>query len=387
MSKSFLILGAGMAGLPLAHYVLKHYANQHDLKVTLVSKSSDFYWNIASPRCAIPGQLTDDKTFYSIADAFSKYSSTRFEFVLGTVETWDPDRNTINLVDSYGSKKAIIYHTILVATGSAYANNMPWKLVGSSDDTKTALSRLRQEIQSAKSIVIGGGGPTGVEFAGELAYEYAREGAQKSITLVMSDSLPLPAIVMTATRQAAKKELEKLDVNIIANAKITETPSDQVPGKRMLGITKTDGSKQSLEADLFVPTWGVKFNTGFAPPSMLENDGRLKVTKQLRAPGYENVFAVGDAANLDSYAAAVREAQVRHLAMAFGKYLAEERVPEYKQDDRTTMTVTVGQSRGVGQIGSWNAWSFFIWFFKGRHMCTNIVPDYVAGNTLILGSF
>src|SRR4051812_1301399 len=49
MPKTFLILGAGMTGIPLAHYVLKHYSAKHDLKVILVSRSDEFYWNIGAP--------------------------------------------------------------------------------------------------------------------------------------------------------------------------------------------------------------------------------------------------------------------------------------------------------------------------------------------------
>ncbi|CAI6332921.1 unnamed protein product [Periconia digitata] len=383
MAQIFLIIGAGMAGLPIAHYVLKHYADQYDLKVIIVSKSTEFYWNIASPRAVITGQLADDKTFHSIPAAFAQYPPRRFEFIHGTVETWDPDQNSVLVKQNSGSERKIEYRTIVVATGSTYAQGMPWKLVGSSEDTRTALAHLRDKIEKASSIVVGGGGPTGVEVAGELAYEYARAG-RKKVLLVMSDALPLPPRVMDATRQAARRELEKLGVNIIANAKVAEVDSGAGNARR-LAINKSDGSQTTLEADLFLPTWGVEYNTAFAPSSMLEEDGRLKVTEQLRAPGYQNAFLVGDAASLDSYAASVREAQVRFLVAAIGNHLAAETIPQYKQDGRTVMTVTVGRDRGVGQIKSWNAWSFFIWFFKGRHMCTNIAGDYAAGKTLILG--
>lgn len=99
------------------------------------------------------------------------------------------------------------------------------------------------------------------------------------------------------------------------------------------------------------------------------------------------MFVVGDAADLDSYAARVREAQVRHLASALGKYFAGETVPEYIVEYRVTMTVAVGRGLGVGQLGNLGLWSLLIWWFKSRHMCTDIVPDYVRGKTLILGSF
>ncbi|KAM0420639.1 hypothetical protein ACHAPT_011555 [Fusarium lateritium] len=385
MTKSFIILGAGLTGLPLAHHILKHYATKHDLKVILVSRSDEFYWNIATPRAAIPGQFTDDQIFFSIPKAFSNDPSQRFEFVLGNVETWDPDKNTVAVNQSDGQTRVLHYDTILVATGSDYVDNMPWKLVGTSQETRASLAKLRDAVAKAKSIVVGGGGPTGVEFAGELGHEYAKTGT-KDVTLMITDKLPLESKNLEATRQAAKKELEKLNVKIITSTRVTNT-TNKAGGRSILELTKADGTKETLETDLFVPTWGVTFNTSFAPSSLLEPNGRLKVTTTLRAPGYDNVFLAGDAANADSYAATIREPQVRYLAAAIGQYLAGAKVQEYSPQTKVGLAASVGPGRGVGQMGNFNMWSFLVWYFKARHMCTNVAAEYAAGESLILGSF
>ncbi|RSL41665.1 hypothetical protein CEP54_015744 [Fusarium duplospermum] len=385
MPKNFIILGAGMTGLPLAHYVLKHYATKHDLKVILVSRSDEFYWNIATPRAAIPGQLTNDQVFFSIPKAFSKYPSQRFEFVLGNIEIWNPDENSVAVNQSDGQTRVLHYDTILVATGSDYVDNMPWKLVGTSQETRSSLAKLRDAVDKAKSIIVGGGGPTGVEFAGELGYQYAKTG-KKQVTLVVTYKLPLESKNLEATRQAAMKELEKLNVKVITNARITNT-THEAGGGSTLELKKTDGTNRMLEADLFVPTWGVTFNTSFAPSSLLGSNGRLKVTSSLRAPGYDNVFLAGDAANADSYAATIREPQVRYLATAIGQYLAGTKVQKYSPETKVGLASSVGPSRGVGQMGNFNMWSLLVWYFKARHMCTNVAAEYAAGESLILGSF
>ncbi|EEU42306.1 uncharacterized protein NECHADRAFT_80122 [Fusarium vanettenii 77-13-4] len=385
MAKNFVILGAGLTGLPLAHYILKHYATKHDLKVILVSRSDEFYWNIATPRAAIPGQLTDDQVFFSIPKAFSKYPSQRFEFILGNVETWDPDENSVAVNQSDGQTRALHYDTILVATGSDYSDKMPWKLVGTSRETRSSLVKLRDAVDKAKSIIVGGGGPTGVEFAGELGHEYAK-ASKKEVILVIADKLPLESKNLEATRQAAKKELEKLKVKVITSARITNT-THKDGGGSILELTKADGTKEMLETDLFVPTWGVTYNTSFAPSSLLEPNGRLKVTSSLRAPGYDNVFLAGDAANADSYAATIREPQVRYLATAIGQYLAGGKVQDYSPETKVGLAASVGPSRGIGQMGNFNMWSFLVWYFKARHMCTNVAAEYAAGESLILGSF
>ncbi|KAF2168815.1 hypothetical protein M409DRAFT_65201 [Zasmidium cellare ATCC 36951] len=354
MSKTIVILGAGLTGLPLAHYILKHYADKFDLKVILLSRSNEFYWNIAAPRAVIPNQLDDEKVLCSIPEAFANYPPRRFEFIVGTAEGWEPDKKSVTVVLDDGNRRDVRYDTIIVATGSDYNDNMPWKLVGNQQETRAALAKMRTDIAKAKSIVVAGGGPTGVELAGELGYEYATTG-KKKVTLVMTENQPLDCRLMTSTRLATREELERL------NSSIDEK------GGYALELTHNDGTKEALHTDLFLPTWGIRYNTSFAPPSLLEPNGRLKVTNTLRSPNYDNVFLVGDAANLDSYAARV--------------------VPEYLAEDKVTMTVAVGRERGVGQLGNLGLWSLLIWWFKSRHMCTNIVPDYVKGKTLILGAF
>jgi NADH dehydrogenase FAD-containing subunit len=385
MSKTVVILGAGLTGLPLAHYILKHYADKFDLRLVLVSRSDELYWNIAAPRAAIPGQFNDEQVFYAIPPAFAKYPAHRFEFVHGNVVAWRPDNSTVDVVLHQGLEREIVYHTLVVATGSDYSAGMPWKLIGTTQETKTALDKLRSDVKKADSIVVGGGGPTGVEFAGELGYEYAK-ARNKKVTLIMSDPLPLDSRVRDATRIAAKKELEKLNVIIIADARVTKVRDNNVGGK-IIELTKSDGTQETLETDLFTPTWGVKFNTSFAPPSLQESNGRLKVTKTLRSPGYNNVFLVGDCANMDSYAAMVREKQVRYLASALGQYFKGANLDEFIPQEKIGMTVAIGRSRGVGDVLGLNMWSFFVWYFKGRHMCTNISAEYVAGDKLILGAF
>lgn len=60
---------------------------------------------------------------------------------------------------------------------------MPWKNEGSYEHGKETLHGMQRRVYAAKSIVVGGAGPTGVETAGELGFEY---GKVKEITLVSS---------------------------------------------------------------------------------------------------------------------------------------------------------------------------------------------------------
>lgn len=82
-------------------------------------------------------------------------------------------------------KQTQAYDILVVATGSrsiADEHGVPWKLsLDGYEATKAALHKIQERVKAAKSIVLGGGGPTGIETAGELGFEY---GQAKEITLV-----------------------------------------------------------------------------------------------------------------------------------------------------------------------------------------------------------
>ena len=59
---------------------------------------------------------------------------------------------------------------------------MPWKgSLSGYEATRDGLHKVQGQVKAAKSIVVGGAGPTGIEVAGELGFEY---GKNKEITLV-----------------------------------------------------------------------------------------------------------------------------------------------------------------------------------------------------------
>lgn len=379
MTKTVVILGAGLTGLPLAHYLLSFTtAKVSDLRVVLVSPNDEFFWNLASPRAVLPGKFTEDKYMWSIPKAFAKYPADKFEFVAGKAETLDPEANSVVVTLNDGTRRNIEYHTVIVATGSDALDGMPWKNVGTSDKTKAAIAQLQEQIKSARSIVVGGAGATGVELAGELGAEYAKRGS-KSVTIISADALPLEARLMKSLRETAKHELEKLKVKVVADTKVTGITKGP-DGQSVLELTnKKDGSKTTVKADLFVPTYGVVYNTQFAPANMLDASRKLNQDKFLRAPLHDNVFVIGDAGNLQPAQAAVSGAQVTHLTKHLEAYLKTGKMEEYKFDDKVMFGLSVGPSRGTGQIGTWKPFSLLMWFFKSRYMGTDQAMHIAAG--------
>jgi NAD(P)H-nitrite reductase large subunit len=173
--RHIVILGASYAGVGTAHRIFKQTSKDASFKITLISPNTDIYWNMAAPRAAA-GVYGDEKVFQPIAPGFKKYGDS-FEFIIGTAQSLDFENKTIALADG----KTIKYDYLILATGSRTKEVTPFKGLETTEKTKEALHELRQKIKQSSTIVIAGGGPTGIEFAGELAFEY---GSQKHIHLV-----------------------------------------------------------------------------------------------------------------------------------------------------------------------------------------------------------
>lgn len=179
--KHILILGGSFAGVGTAHQILKQAAKTSlPVKITLVSPNTDMYWNIAAPRAIVPGELADDKIFQPIAAGFSQYPSTKFEFIVASAESLDVEAKKVSISGATGAK-TLNYDLLVLATGSSVKEGVPLKSLGSTEATKNALHDYQAQVKKAKTIVIAGAGPTGVEVAGELGSAY---GQLKNIVLV-----------------------------------------------------------------------------------------------------------------------------------------------------------------------------------------------------------
>ncbi len=175
--KHIVILGGSYAGISTAHRILKQAAKIGPLKITLVSPNTHFYWSMASPRGIVPGQLADGKLFQPIAAGFSKYSARQFEFILAKAESLDFGAKTVGI----SGGETLDYDYLILATGSHTRGQTPFKGLGTTEETRDALHDFQSEVTKSKTIVIAGAGVTGVEAAGELAYEY---GHEKEVILV-----------------------------------------------------------------------------------------------------------------------------------------------------------------------------------------------------------
>ncbi|MCJ1473340.1 hypothetical protein MMC13_001991 [Lambiella insularis] len=357
MVQTVIIVGAGWAGLPLAHKLLKYTLPKakDGLKVILISPNSHFYWNVAATRGVIPGAIPDEQLFLPIEHGFSRYSAENFEFVLGKVERLEPERNIVEVAKTDKTQCALSYDQLVIATGSQIRSNLPFKSVGTHQETLAALHSLQKQIGLAKSIVVAGAGPTGVETAGEMAAAY---GQEKDITLIIGAERVLQASnVLPSVSQVVEKDLQKLSVKLLHNTQVKHVQTAK-QGKQdvtaQTTLTLSNGS--TLVADLYLPLFGVQVNTSFVPANLLDSQGNMILDKTMRATGAKNIWGIGDVGNVE--------------------------VKEYKPSGKPMVFITMGKKYATGQIGEWKLWGMLVAYVKGRKLFTDTAPGYVAGKNL-----
>ncbi|KAL2678375.1 hypothetical protein Neosp_009121 [[Neocosmospora] mangrovei] len=378
MPETILIIGAGYAGIGLAHKLLKDTRPKvPGLKVVLVSPSTHHLWNIAVVRGIVPGQLADDKLFQPIEPGFKKYPTDSFEFVLGTATHVSPDKSIVRVQTSQETLQ-LEYTHLVVATGSSYPTRVPFTSIGTYQETIDALHDWQRKVETASTIVIAGAGPTGIETAAELAYMY---GQTKSIILIVPGSDPLPGLIPEVGKTAAS-ELEKLNVKIRRQIRVTNV---EQTGSQ-LTISLSDESV--LQADVYLPLFGIKANSGFLPTTLLDDKGNLKLDGSLRVTGFENLWAAGDIGNLEPKQLIYAERQALHLAMNLDAVLtgAKKGVSDLKPAVMPQLFVTIGQKKGTGQYNRFRVPGFIVSTVKGKTLFTEKAPGLVSGENIVRSS-
>ena len=389
-SKNIVILGGSYGGLSTAHNLLKHaiphLPDKSLYQVIIVSASSEAICRPACPRALISDDMfPQEKLFVNIPKQFEQYPKDSFRFVHGTATELDHTNRTVSISLATGNPEKINFYALVIATGSSTSS----PLLGLNRDTqflRKNWSAFRQALPTAKSIVIVGAGPTGIEIAGELGdFLNGRAGWFSSklvnpkvpITVVTSDSKIL-ANLRPAIASTAEEYLAKVGATITKNSRVTTVEphgagTENVATKTTL--TFKDG--KTMDADLYIPATGTTPNTGFIHHELLTADGRLDTNAStLRVDGAgPRVYAVGDAASyarpavhliLDAIPVLCANIK-RDLLLDAGKEkssVSGERL--FKVDTRETQLVPIGRSKGVGAVMGYRLPSFMVWLIKGR---------------------
>ena len=381
-----VIIGASYSGIEVAHSILKEISTA---KVVLINPSRELYFNVAAPRIlAKPTAIAPEKYLLSIEKKFEHYPDSSFEFMHGTATSLDKEAKTVTVEAS--ESRTISFDYLVIASGSTSPSTIgqsgilaPFKPTASGDLSAT-IKETQDAIAGAKSIIIGGGGPVGVEFAGEIAEAASGTNGGKSITLVSASKQLLSGLKPSAGA-AAEQILRSKGVKILASRKVEKAEHNTTSNKWNVTL---DGD-EVIEADVYVSTTGVIPNNKFIPREFLSSNGWVEVDSEFRVKSNQTsgdksasplpIYAVGDITAYDqrllSRIAGQTPVVVANLKADISK--GGKRLT-YTSNPSPMMVVPVGKSTGTGQLFGWVPWGFLVSIVKGKDFFVSKAPSMIS---------
>jgi NADH dehydrogenase len=290
-----VIIGAGFAGMYAALSAARlrdiQGVSPEELEISLVAPE---------PTLVVRPRLYEAKPETVTAPLQDVLRAIDVVYVQGSAETIDTQSRVVQIVTAKGARKSLSYDRLVVATGSRlFRPNIPGLAehgfsVDQLDDA-IALDRHlhgladRPALNGRDTVVVAGGGFTGIEAATELPARLRAilgKDAKPRIVIVDRNSAIAPDMG-EGPRPVIEDALRKLGVEAKLGAGVASLDKS--------GVTLSNG--EHIEAETVI--WAAGFRA--APltaqiPAGRDNFGRLLVDRDLRVPSVSGVFATGDAA-------------------------------------------------------------------------------------------
>ncbi|WP_203334394.1 NAD(P)/FAD-dependent oxidoreductase [Planococcus beigongshangi] len=299
---SILVLGAGYGGLTTV-VNLQKIMGTDEVDITLINKN-EYHYESTWLHEAAAGTMTPEQVRYDVKEVIDPGKVT---FVQATVEKIDVEGKKV-LTDN----GEYTYDYIVIGLG------FEGETFGIEGLDKYALSianvkaarYIREHIEfqfatwsteevkddSRLTIVVGGAGFTGIEFLGELAnrvpelckeFDVPREKVR--VVCVEAAPMVLPGFDPELVNYAVG-HLESKGIEFSIGTPVVEATPEGV------NIKKGDDEFEFIKAGTVVWAAGVRGNRLIESTPIENMRARVKVEKDLRAPGFSDVFIVGDCA-------------------------------------------------------------------------------------------
>lgn len=375
MSTHVVILGAGFGGLYTALELER--CLPAGMEATIIDRHNFFLFTPFLTEVA--GSSIDTRHIVNPIRRLLR----RVRFAEATVVAIDLDAREIETRLPDGSPHTFRYDTLILALGavtSFYGNQgierFSWSLktLGDAIAIRNHVIAMLEQADVVMpeqrapllTFLVGGGGLTGVEAAGDLndlvrtAATVYRNVRQEDIRVMVVEGGPRLASELTARLgEFARQALQQQGVEVILNTLIKDADQDTV---RL-------SSGQEIASHTLVWTAGARPNPLVTSlPVERDKHGRITVNPDLSVPGWPNVWAVGDGAAVPDGKGGVF-APTAQNAIREGPVLARNIVARAQaQPTRPFIYNPIGQlaalghRRGVGTIGPIRLSGFPAWF-------------------------
>jgi NADH dehydrogenase len=375
-----VIVGCGFGGLFAAKAL-----RRAPVRVTLIDRTNHHLFQPLLYQVAT-GILSEGQIAPPIRDVLRH--SPNVQVVLAEVEHIDPKAKTVAATELGGKQTTLSYDSLIVAGGAvtSYYGHDEYRAASCGMKSLDDALYLRGEIFGAferaeleededrrralMTFVVIGGGPTGVEMAGQLKelsrralqHNYRRIDPHTTRVVLVEGGDRLLATMGKRVSRLTARDLGRMGVEIHLGTMVTDFGDDDVE------LTLSDGTHLRIAAGTKVWAAGTRASplgahlastTGVG----LDRSGRVQVAPDCSVPGYPDLFVVGDLMALDDLPA------LAEVAMQSGAHAAHTIARRVRGDAATkplryrdlgTLAV-ISRFRAVAHIGPVQVGGFIGW--------------------------
>jgi NADH dehydrogenase len=373
-----VIVGGGFAGINAAKGL-----RDVDVDVTLVDRRNFHLFQPLTYQVAT-GALAPGDIAYPLRSLFASAANVRV--VLGRATGFDLAERRLLLASVAGvpAPASLSYDTLIVATGSAYSyfGHDDWAAVApevkSLESAIAARARILGAFEKAEAVedparrraeltfVVVGGGPTGVEIAGQIG-ELARHALRRDfrsidprdarILLVEAADRLLGTFPPSLSAKAAR-QLRQLGVTPMISRTVVGIDADGVV------LQLADGTTEQVAAATVIWAAGVRASAlaaklGELAGADVDRGGRLTVESDLTLIGHPEVIVAGDMVRVRDPAtgepitlpgvAPVAIQQGHYIARLIANRRSRRPTPAFRYRDKGNLA-TIGRARAVADL-------------------------------------
>ncbi len=291
------------------------------------------------------------------------------------------DRARRQVLLGYG--QPVSYDWLVIATGArhSYFGRDEWAAhapgVKTIEDATAVRRKILLALERAETesdpdrrkalltFVVIGGGPTGVEMAGAIA-----ELAHRSVSRDFRSITPHCSRIALVHRGTRLLEAFPAELSAKAEKAIRELGVELHLGKAVTHVAEDHVELDGMAIPSFTAIWAAGVEASPAARwlgASSDAAGRVAVTTDLRLPGEERVFVIGDTAACPGPdgrplpgIAPVAKQQGAQVAAAIAHDIAGKRCPPFRYRHYGNLA-TIGRRRAVIDFGWWRASGLVAW--------------------------